>query len=335
MTKDLTTIDMNLLPIETLAEMANEKAELVEKNAKRTVMDAIECGKCLIGIKEQMEHGEWLPWLGANWNYSRQMASKYMSLANVNCGLHLEDAASVNDALRMIAEKKEETKPKKPAKPAADTPKASVTVVDNDPAQKPPTTRKTATGTTAKGTWEDPKPMEVRNVDHYDDVPEPEFSSQDEDPFAYATFSDCLQIAQTKLPQDDPKAAKAAAKLLRKLADKLDPPKRKPSQSDAEDIYQQYPRKAGHGLAIKAIQTALKKIDKESLESAVVAYAEAMDKWPEEDKSFIPHPATWFTQERWTDDRATWTRKANGNGTTTNLGSNGRPPVERAKIRYK
>jgi len=21
---------------------------------------------------------------------------------------------------------------------------------------------------------------------------------------------------------------------------------------------------------------------------------------------YIPHPATWFNQERWTDDRATW-----------------------------
>jgi len=28
------------------------------------------------------------------------------------------------------------------------------------------------------------------------------------------------------------------------------------------------------------------------------------------DKAFVPHPSTWFNQQRWTDDRATWARTA-------------------------
>jgi hypothetical protein len=45
MTKELKTIDLNLLPIETLKEMANETAEQVENNAKLTVQKAIDCGR--------------------------------------------------------------------------------------------------------------------------------------------------------------------------------------------------------------------------------------------------------------------------------------------------
>ena len=147
MTKDLTAIDLNLLPIETLGEMANETAEQVEKNAKATVQKAIDCGRYLAAIKEQLEHGEWGTWLGKNWNYSQPTASRYMTIAsNYSSMNNLEQAKDVNAALRMIADHKEETKPKKPAKPAADTPKASVTVVDPDPEPKPPTQRATAKG---------------------------------------------------------------------------------------------------------------------------------------------------------------------------------------------
>ena len=227
MTKDLKTIDMNLLPIETLKDMANEKAELVEKNARRTVMDAIDCGKCLTAIKEQLEHGEWLPWLGANWNYSRKTAAQYMQISNVTRTLHLEDAASINDALRMITEKKEESTPKKPAKPAADTPKASVTVVDHDPPAKPltiPEARQLASTTMQDaesgrdvanedvanepepaGTWEDPKPMEPRNIDHYGDEVEPE---QDPEPAPVVSKADQAAKLKNMIQQHIDKAVR-------------------------------------------------------------------------------------------------------------------------------
>ena len=76
------------------------------------------------------------------------------------------------------------------------------------------------------------------------------------------------------------------------------------ASNDAEEIYRLYPRKEARADALKAIEKALRKVSAELLKEAVSAFAEA--KRGQESK-FIPHPATWFNGERWTDDRATWT----------------------------
>lgn len=72
----------------------------------------------------------------------------------------------------------------------------------------------------------------------------------------------------------------------------------------ANEIYQLYPRKEGKSKAIDSIKKALKKVDYQELFEAVTAYSVAMDGYP--DKTKIPHPATWFNQERWEDDRTMW-----------------------------
>lgn len=78
----------------------------------------------------------------------------------------------------------------------------------------------------------------------------------------------------------------------------------------SEQIYGYYPRKVGKGSALKAIQRALKKTSPDALEAAVREYAAAVASWPKEERQFVPHPATWFNQERWNDDRAEWKREA-------------------------
>jgi hypothetical protein len=75
----------------------------------------------------------------------------------------------------------------------------------------------------------------------------------------------------------------------------------------AEQIYQEYPRKAGKGLAIKAILQALEKVPFDELLAAVREFA-ATPKG--RDRQFCPYPATWFSQERWNDDRSEWERAA-------------------------
>lgn len=65
-----------------------------------------------------------------------------------------------------------------------------------------------------------------------------------------------------------------------------------------ELIYAGYPRKVGKPAALKAIKTALKKLPFAELQKAVEDYAATTKgKAPE----FIPHPATWFNQDRWND----------------------------------
>ena len=68
-------------------------------------------------------------------------------------------------------------------------------------------------------------------------------------------------------------------------------------------IYESYPRKVGRPAAIKAITSALKKISAEELLKKTQAFATAK---AGSDPQFIPHPSTWFTQERFNDDPATW-----------------------------
>lgn len=78
---------------------------------------------------------------------------------------------------------------------------------------------------------------------------------------------------------------------------------------DVESLYSLYPRKIGKGSALKAIRKALKSTDAEVLREAVGAYAEAVGRWPKEERQFVPHPSTWFNSRRWEDDRSEWERK--------------------------
>ena len=80
-----------------------------------------------------------------------------------------------------------------------------------------------------------------------------------------------------------------------------------PQRVDA--IYQLYPRKVGKPRALAAIAKALTKVSFDKLKSLVCAYAEARIG---EDSQFTPHPATWFNEERFNDDPATWKRSGTG-----------------------
>ena len=88
-----------------------------------------------------------------------------------------------------------------------------------------------------------------------------------------------------------------------------------PTGSDcASEIYAIYPRKVGRPAALKAITKALKKHPVDYLLDRTSAYSAAVRRWPEDAKQFIPHPATWFNQERFDDDPSTWERNGHSNG---------------------
>jgi len=72
-------------------------------------------------------------------------------------------------------------------------------------------------------------------------------------------------------------------------------------KSRFEEWYQHYPRKVGRGAAEKQYPKALKKTEHAILVERVMAFSMTVI---DQDKKFIPHPATWLSQERWTDDQA-------------------------------
>ena len=75
-----------------------------------------------------------------------------------------------------------------------------------------------------------------------------------------------------------------------------------------EDIYKAYPRKAAPTAAIKAIKKVIETYPALSLLTHTKAFAEAVKTWPAKDRTFIPHPATWFNRGSYLDDPQEWKR---------------------------
>lgn len=79
------------------------------------------------------------------------------------------------------------------------------------------------------------------------------------------------------------------------------------TRGSAEQIYALYPRKVARPDALRAIQKAMAAFGFEFLFERTQAYAAAVNG---KDPQFIPHPSTWFNQERFNDAPETW--KQNG-----------------------
>ena len=93
------------LPLETLAEMANEAAEVAQRSMAQAVHKAIDCGRYLVAAKAQVPHGQWASWVGANFDRDHRTATRYMQLATAcETRASISDAASIREALRLIAD---------------------------------------------------------------------------------------------------------------------------------------------------------------------------------------------------------------------------------------
>lgn len=77
-----------------------------------------------------------------------------------------------------------------------------------------------------------------------------------------------------------------------------------------EEIYAAYPKKVGRPTALRAICRALAKHSFDFLLERTRLYAQTCNAPAE----FIPYPSSWFNQERFNDDPATWSRTAGANG---------------------
>ncbi len=75
-----------------------------------------------------------------------------------------------------------------------------------------------------------------------------------------------------------------------------------------EAIYDAYPRKQARQEALKAIAKAIESKSADYLLARTRAYAAAAARWNDNDRQFIPHPATWFNRGSYDDDPKTWER---------------------------
>jgi hypothetical protein len=82
----------------------------------------------------------------------------------------------------------------------------------------------------------------------------------------------------------------------------------KPSQ--AEEIYELYPRKIGKLDAIRKIAKAIKDHGFELIADKTKQFAQAWANTSAEEIQFCPYPATWFHKGRFLDDASTYERKS-------------------------
>ena len=97
-----------VITLEHIAIEANDLFALAEGAAGSAVEYAQQCGDKLIQAKSMLKHGEWLPWLEANFKGSHKTSTKYMKIAaNMNHGSTLPESErpeSIRQALKLLAE---------------------------------------------------------------------------------------------------------------------------------------------------------------------------------------------------------------------------------------
>jgi hypothetical protein len=80
---ELVVIGFNYDLLETkLADKVRTAADRIRERIKKTVEDIIEVGSDLLAVKEALPHGQFLPWLKAEFGWSERSAENFMSVAD-------------------------------------------------------------------------------------------------------------------------------------------------------------------------------------------------------------------------------------------------------------
>jgi gas vesicle protein len=64
-----------------VAEQARSSADRIRERVKKTVEDIIDVGNDLLAVKEALPHGQFGPWLKAEFGWSERSAQNFMSVA--------------------------------------------------------------------------------------------------------------------------------------------------------------------------------------------------------------------------------------------------------------
>jgi hypothetical protein len=68
----------NNITADTIAEKINEEHRLAHSAAETAVAHAVRCGQLLIQQRKAMNHGEFMPWVKKNCEFSHATANRYM-----------------------------------------------------------------------------------------------------------------------------------------------------------------------------------------------------------------------------------------------------------------
>lgn len=83
-----------------LARIANTEHKLAREAGESMLEHAFRAGEALIAAKARQRHGEWLPWLAANFDGSQGTAKRYMQVASNRSRVSDLDEPSLRKALK-------------------------------------------------------------------------------------------------------------------------------------------------------------------------------------------------------------------------------------------
>lgn len=92
----MTSVEKRAADLLTLADQINAEHRACEQAAATAVEHAIHCGEMLAEVKDNLKHGEWLPWLKTNFEGSRQTADVYRKLAANKDALNCQRASNLS-----------------------------------------------------------------------------------------------------------------------------------------------------------------------------------------------------------------------------------------------
>ncbi len=87
-----------------LAAVANEEHALARQAGESMLEHAMRAGEALTEAKAQLPHGEWLPWLAANFDASEATAERYMQVAANPARVRDLEEPSLRKALEAISD---------------------------------------------------------------------------------------------------------------------------------------------------------------------------------------------------------------------------------------
>jgi hypothetical protein len=79
---EIVVLGFDYSPLDTkIAEQARSTADRIRQRLKKTLEDLMEVGNDLLAVKEALPHGQFLPWLRAEFGWSERTAQNFMSVA--------------------------------------------------------------------------------------------------------------------------------------------------------------------------------------------------------------------------------------------------------------
>lgn len=86
-----------VLSLAELAVLASIEHAAYETTQRAALSHAVAAGEALIEAKARLKHGEWLPWVRDNLDFSERTASRYMTIASNRT--RVADLGSVREAI--------------------------------------------------------------------------------------------------------------------------------------------------------------------------------------------------------------------------------------------